>query len=91
MRAHTFEPKRDDRGPRWAACGCGWATPHAYYGDVTWMDEKVRQDWEAHARDPWGLPPWPGQACAGCGRQNLDTEACPNVKTECIDCCGEEH
>ncbi|GIG29314.1 DUF3560 domain-containing protein [Cellulomonas marina] len=28
--------------------------------------------------------------CKDCGRSVMDTLACPNVKTVCLDCCGEE-
>ena len=30
-------------------------------------------------------------ACAYCEEFNMDTEACPNAKDLCLDCCGEEH
>lgn len=29
--------------------------------------------------------------CAGCKQEVMDTLACPNAKTLCVDCCGEDH
>jgi len=27
--------------------------------------------------------------CSDCGEYNLDTMRCPDVKHECVDCCGD--
>lgn len=31
------------------------------------------------------------RVCADCGYRFMDLGACPNVKTSCLDCCGEDH
>lgn len=36
-----------------------------------------------------GLMPLQSRYCDGCQQPNLDSEACPNLKTTCVDCCGE--
>ena len=35
--------------------------------------------------------PHPDEPCAWCGQYVMDTEACPNAKDICLDCCFEEH
>lgn len=35
--------------------------------------------------------PGPAEECAGGCGADMSVDACPNVKTECVDCCGCDH
>ena len=39
--------------------------------------------WQERIRHLAEFPP-----CTNCGSEHMDTEMCPNIKSECTDCCG---
>jgi len=39
--------------------------------------------WRGRIKHLLEFPP-----CSSCGSEHMDTEMCPNIKSECTDCCG---
>ncbi len=47
------------------------------------------KDWRITRKGMRYCPEHAGFICAVCEEPNIHTLGCPDIKTECIDCCGD--